>query len=235
MTRNALKIIACVTMLIDHVGYFLLPEVTVLRYIGRIAMPIFAFFIGEGCLYTRNRKKYFTRVFLLGVFCQVFTVGEWLITKTTNPLYLNILFTFSASVLLCSAFIRSTSAEDKKEKLGYSFLLGGLLVAFMVLDRLYENDIISLNFDYGLSGILLPLFAATTKDRKKKLVTFAAGLLLCVLCLNYRDPMWTVCSFIPLIFLAFYNGKSGKYNMQKGFYIFYPAHLGAIILVSLFM
>ena len=56
-------------MLVDHIGYILLPEAAFLRYIGRLAMPIFAFFIGEGCLYTRNRKKYFTRIFGLGVVC----------------------------------------------------------------------------------------------------------------------------------------------------------------------
>lgn len=54
MNRNQLKIIACISMLIDHIGYVLFPDVTVLRLIGRIAMPIFAFFIGEGCLYTKT-------------------------------------------------------------------------------------------------------------------------------------------------------------------------------------
>jgi|GEM_PF-2361223 len=81
MTRNTLKTIACVSMLVDHIGYILLPEAAFLRYIGRLAMPIFAFFIGEGCLYTRNRKKYFTRIFGLGVVCQLFYIGEYLFTK----------------------------------------------------------------------------------------------------------------------------------------------------------
>ncbi len=40
LTANHLKLIACVTMLIDHIGFVFFPRVTVLRYIGRIAMPI---------------------------------------------------------------------------------------------------------------------------------------------------------------------------------------------------
>ena len=58
MSNTTLKIIACVSMLIDHIGYIFFPEYIVFRYLGRIAMPIFAFFIGQGCRYTKNRQKY---------------------------------------------------------------------------------------------------------------------------------------------------------------------------------
>lgn len=235
MTRNALKIIACASMLIDHIGYFLFPEIGELRYIGRLAMPIFAFFIGEGCLYTRDRKKYFTRIFSLGVFCQLFYVGEWLVNKSTNPLYLNILFTFSASVLLCSAFILSTTGEDKSKKRRYSFIFGGLLILFALICYLGERGATDLSFDYGFGGIILPVFAAVTKERKKKFFIFAAGLLLCVLSFNYSDIMWTVCALLSLVPLAFYNGKSGEKNLQKAFYLFYPGHLAAIYLASFFL
>lgn len=232
MTRNTLKIIACISMLIDHIGYFLFPQISVLRYIGRLAMPIFAFFIGEGCLYTRDRKKYFTRVFALGIFCQLFYVGEWLINRSSNPFELNILFTFSASVLICSAFIKSTFGENKSEKRRYSYVLGGLIASLGLICLLSERDIIPLKFDYGFAGMILPVFAATTKERTKKFFIFAAGLVLCVLTLNYRDPLWTVCALLSLIPLCFYNGKSGEKNLKLAFYLFYPAHLGAIYLVS---
>lgn len=235
MSRNALKIIACVSMLIDHIGYFLFPGIEEFRYIGRLAMPIFAFFIGEGCLYTRNRKKYFTRIFSLGIFCQLFFVGEWLINKSTNPLYLNILFTFSASVLLCSAFILSTTGEDESKKRRYGFVFGGLLVFFILICHLGKSGVTKLEFDYGFAGIILPVFAATTKERKKKFFIFAAGLVLCILSLNFSDVMWTVCALLSLVPLSFYNGESGEKNLQKAFYLFYPGHLAAIYLVSFFL
>ena len=235
MSRNMLKIIACVSMLIDHIGYMLLPEVAFLRYIGRLAMPVFAFFIGEGCLYTRNRKKYFTRIFLLGIFCQLFYVGEYLITKSSNPFYLNILFTFSASVVICSAFIDAVyeKAEGKKRKKG--LLLGAVLLVFWVICYLGENGIIPLEFDYGFGGIVLPVFATVSKDRKKKLISFASGLLLIILLKDYSDPMWTVCAIASIIPLCFYNGKAGEKKLQKAFYLFYPLHLGVLYLISLFI
>ena len=58
LSGSSLKIIAVISMLIDHIGYILLPEVAFLRYIGRLAFPIFAYMIAEGCRYTKNRAKY---------------------------------------------------------------------------------------------------------------------------------------------------------------------------------
>ena len=232
MTRNMLKIIACVSMLVDHIGFILMPEVAYLRYIGRLALPIFAFFIGEGCLYTRNRKKYFIRIFSLAVFCQLFYIGEYLFTKSSNPFYLNILFTFSASVLLCSSLIASTEERAQGIKGKSDFVLGALVIFFFVLCKLNEEGIIPVEFDYGFGGIILPVFAAVSKDRKKKLLSFAFGLALVILFKNYRDPMWTVCALSAIIPLCLYNGRSGKYNLQKAFYLFYPAHLGALYLIS---
>lgn len=235
MSRNALKIIACVSMLIDHIGFILLPEVAFLRYIGRLAMPVFAFFIGEGCLYTRDRKKYFTRIFSLGVVCQLFYVGEYFLTKSSNPFYLNILFTFSASVVLSSAFINASNDKAEGKKLTKSLLLGAVLLALWVICYLGENGIIPLEFDYGFGGIVLPVFAAVSKDRKKKLISFASGLFLVILLKDYSDPMWTVCALLSIVPLCFYNGKAGKKNLQKAFYLFYPLHLGVLYLISLFI
>lgn len=235
MSRNTLKIIASVSMLIDHIGFILLPEVTFLRYIGRLAMPIFAFFIGEGCLYTRDRQKYLSRIFSLAVVCQLFYVGEYIFTKSGNPFYLNILFTFSASVLLCSLMLSSTEEKDRAKKFGRSLLLGLALAFFWVVCYLNKEGIIPLQFDYGFGGIILPLFAAVTKERKKKLAVFAAGLFLVIITKNYSDPMWTVCALLSIIPLCFYNGRAGEKNLQKAFYLFYPVHLGVLYLISVFV
>ena len=56
LSNDRLKIIAAAAMLIDHIGAYLLPQVRILRIIGRIAFPIFAFMIAEGCRYTKNKK-----------------------------------------------------------------------------------------------------------------------------------------------------------------------------------
>ena len=64
LSNNTLKIIAALAMLADHVGYLLFPDVTVLRIIGRLAFPIFAFTIAEGCKYTRKAED---EIFLLRI------------------------------------------------------------------------------------------------------------------------------------------------------------------------
>ena len=69
LSGNALKLLAALFMTIDHVGVLLLPHVIVLRILGRLALPIFAYMIAEGCRYTRNRLRYFGSVFALGVLC----------------------------------------------------------------------------------------------------------------------------------------------------------------------
>ena len=59
---GTLKLIAAALMLIDHVGAILLPETVILRCIGRLAFPIFAFFIAEGYAHTRSFGRYLLRM-----------------------------------------------------------------------------------------------------------------------------------------------------------------------------
>ena len=78
-----LKIIALITMMIDHTAAALtLPRAvnTLMRSIGRIAFPIYAFFIAEGCRHTRSREKYMLRLGLFGLISQfpfVFAFYGW--------------------------------------------------------------------------------------------------------------------------------------------------------------
>ena len=57
LNNNQLKILAIVIMTIDHVGMEIMPQFRILRIIGRLAFPIFAFMIAEGCHHTKNRKN----------------------------------------------------------------------------------------------------------------------------------------------------------------------------------
>lgn len=64
-----LKLIALSCMIIDHIGVILLNyRVDMLNYIGRIAFPIYAFLVAEGCRHTRDRKQYLLR---LGIFALI--------------------------------------------------------------------------------------------------------------------------------------------------------------------
>ena len=76
-----LKVIALLTMTLDHVGYNLEGNFTyewlptfahVLRVIGRIALPLFCFMIAEGAIYTKSFGKYSLR---LGIMASIISVG----------------------------------------------------------------------------------------------------------------------------------------------------------------
>ena len=94
LSASTLKIIACVTMVIDHVGAYIFTDLVILRIIGRLSFPIFAYFIAEGCRYTRHKLKRFLLVFGLGLLC------EAAFFLYTGGLDGGILMTFSFSILL---------------------------------------------------------------------------------------------------------------------------------------
>ena len=67
MSSFVLKLIAIITMLIDHIGAVLYPEIRWLRLIGRIAFPIFAYLVAEGFYKTSDIKKYLKRLFIFAL------------------------------------------------------------------------------------------------------------------------------------------------------------------------
>lgn len=71
LSNNQLKIIAMLSMLADHMGMILFPEVRLLRIVGRLAFPIFAFMIAEGCAHTRNRGRYLLQMAAVALVCQI--------------------------------------------------------------------------------------------------------------------------------------------------------------------
>lgn len=173
MNRNALKIIACLTMLIDHIGFLFFPDLIWLRYIGRLSMPLFAFFIAEGCRYTSNKLRYFLQIFLLGVACQSVYIAEQAIFGAVRSFYLNILLTFSLSILLAYAYLywekNTESKTGKKAHLSAFLFIGVLLLIVGVCEACKYVDArtpYELVIDYGLPGILLPLAALISRDKK---------------------------------------------------------------------
>ncbi len=233
MTRNQIKLLACLTMTVDHVGVVLFPQLFTLRLIGRTAMPLFAFFIGEGCFYTKDRKKYFLRLFVLALICQAVNIAESFITGSGNGFYLNILFTFSFSILLCGSFLEMKKAPGVKT----GMIFFGILAVLFSLCLFFENSLTltgtKITLDYGFPGIVLPLFAAVSMDRKKKLIIYSLGLVaFSVLCYGAFTPsfFWALLS---LPFLFAYNGDAGKKKLKYFFYLFYPLHLAAIYAIGM--
>lgn len=230
-----LKTLACLFMLIDHTGMLLFPDIALLRIIGRLAFPIFAFFIAEGCRYTRNKLRRFLTIFLLGLICEAVYIAF------DGAYYGNILLTFSLSIILiyCLQWVKASLCAGSKAKIALSLLL---FVAALIGVYLFVR---SFGVDFGFTGVLAPLFAslfdykegAAPKWLEKfdrpwmKLIAFAFGLILMVLETGiFKRRTWCLLA-LPLI--ALYNGKPGSRKFKYGFYLFYPLHLALLELVAM--
>lgn len=245
MNRNVLKAIACLSMLIDHIGLLFFPSHEIFRMIGRLAFPIFAFFIGEGCRYTSSKLKYFLRVSILGILCQAVYIIEYIIrdgrfNAYCDCFYLNILITFSFSILLCCAYLYfeeqcAKGGRGPKMYLSIAVFVAALSLA-LASERIFGALSLKAGFniqaDYGLFGIILPLSVVICAEKPKKFAIFS--LILALYCLDtYRQMgyVFHVLWVIPLLWI--HNGKSGNKLLGKLCYIFYPAHLGILYLISM--
>ena len=233
MSSFVLKLIAAVTMFIDHAGLLLFPEWEFMRIIGRLAFPIYAFCIAEGFRYTRNRKLYFLRVFLLGLVCQI------VYTVVDRQLYLGILIVFSISILLMAlldSFKQAMRGQPSAVGIRLAKLLrvetipstndriiNGCLLTASVLTALLLCT--KVDVDYGFFGILLPVFTSIFEDRPRRLVMFTATLLALSIDLTAGGFIYQFWCLLAVPLIAVYNGRPGKYRMKYFFYIFYPAHL----------
>ena len=237
LSGNALKIIAALSMLIDHIGVMFFPQVKILRIIGRIAMPIFSFMIAEGARYTRNKARYFLTVFGLAAVCQlVYFLYD-------GDTYMSILVTFSLSILTIYALDFFKESLFSFEATALRKILSCLLFLSVVTVVYYLNTI--LEIDYGFLGCMLPVFASVFHAPKncdmeflKKLDVMYIHLLMLsvgLVCLALSSGGTQPWSLLALPFLALYSGKRGKTNMKYFFYIFYPAHLLILEGINIFI
>ena len=240
LNGNALKILACVAMVIDHVGVLFFPSNMLYRKIGRLALPLFAFLLAEGCKHTRNKKKHF---FLLAFFagvCQcVYDVFAYL---NGDSVYVCILVTllcaelciFSLQYFKRELFKTENSVPDKILAILPLFCAVGATAFLCQIQRV----------DYGFAGCMLPVFislsdfkgVATTENQNRilskidtdfsRFICFICGLLFLYFLLpNILPKAYMFFSLIPV---ALYNGKRGKRNLKYFFYFFYPLHLVAL-------
>ena len=213
LNGNHLKLIAALSMLLDHAGILLFPQIRLLRIIGRLAYPIFSFMIAEGCRFTKNKLRYFLMVFGLGAGCQ--TVYYFFSGDT----YLNILLTFSVSILLI--YLLQAAREEKtwqKQALWSVLFCAGFMGTFGLTQVL--------TVDYGFWGIMTPVLAAFSLGKGKtgsKLPVLMMLVGLVLLAAEFGGDQYYALLALPLLLL--YSGKRGKANLKYFFYIFYPVHL----------
>lgn len=215
MSAFVLKIIAIITMFIDHIGYAIHDgNFSYYNYIGRIAFPIFAFQVSEGYIHTKNLKKYFIKLLLFAIISQIpFMLFNSIIT---DKIGLNVIFTLLFG--LVSIFI-----YDKCE----SKILG-ILVAI-------EIGLIAqiLHFDYGFYGVAIVLIFYIFKNNFINASLFfiiATATKYIASMINLKALLHPTLiklflyTCLSIIFIAAYNGKKGK-DTRYLLYLFYPIHL----------
>lgn len=216
LTSNQLKLLAMLTMTLDHIGVQLFPGVLWLRIVGRLAFPIYAYMIAEGCAHTRNRSKYLLQMAGLALLCQLvyfFAMGS---------LFQCILVTFTLSILLIYACDTGSRPLTTLALLGVAFVT-------VALPRLLPATDFAV--DYGFFGVLVPVAVYLGNTRRDKLL-FTAGAL-AALAWSFGGIQWY--SLAALFPLALYGGQRGKRRMKWLFYLYYPLHLAAIYGISLLL
>lgn len=217
---GALKGIAAALMLTDHVGAILLPEVPVLRCVGRLAFPIFAFFIAEGYAHTRDFGRYFRRLAILAVVSEIpFNLENGAVF---DPARQNVLFTFCLALLT----LRGLEALGRERGFGRWAGCGLVLAAGFAAGELLRTD-------YGGWGVVTVALLYLCRDGKYAklwlLLAMAAvnGLGMGSLTMPVFGGEMPIQIFavaaLPVIWL--YNGQAGPKGLRRAFYVFYPAHL----------
>lgn len=225
ISGSTLKIIAVVSMLIDHIAAVLLVQELRYHYteqlyqifyvmrhiIGRLAFPIYCFLLVEGFDRTKSKMHYAKRLFLFALLSEIpFDLA--FSGNMVDAAHQNVFFT-----LLIGLLMMWVMAEIEKRNISLGLKWAGYLVAIVLSAAVAEI----FSVDYGAKGIaaiaLLYLF------RKNKVEQMIAG------CIAF---LWEITAPLAFLFTVFYNGKRGL-KMKYVFYVFYPLHLLILYLLSI--
>lgn len=240
MTSNKLKIIAIISMLIDHFAYYFyyaIPEEVYVycRALGRVSMPIFVYLLVQGYFNTKNIKKYKLRLLIFAVITQCLIIGmkyvninyySGYVTNAYNSL--NILFSLFGSMLLICLIDRkviyaNTFVASIIDKLIRIFLITFMVILFLKLPFEYKYFVPMLAIVMYIVEKIRVFFEWEYSNFYYKIILgLVVGILLLtsVFILNYISMF----SVLSLIFIFMYNGKLGKKSkiLKNTFYIFFP-------------
>ena len=230
---DVIKLIAIVSMLIDHTGaifqgYLPADMYTLMRAVGRIAFPLFAFFIIEGFTHTRNVKNYLLRLAVFAVLSEIpfdYAFFGWsgrLFSWGHQNVFVTLTLGLAVIWLLDTIRTRMTSMNFLPH---LAQLLLTVLVIFLSVSL---ADL--LGGDYGHMGMLLMLLFYFARGNKLgQVLALTAWLLLYDYSIGRVTELYAIVDILPILF---YNGKKGTLPVPKLlFYGFYPVHLLVLTLI----
>lgn len=224
--KIVLQLIAMATMLTDHIGILLGEELGILRCIGRIAFPLYAFSVTEGFYKTRDRKNYAARLFGLALLSEPFydMLHYDLVTQGTQALAdQNVIWTLLASVLAMMA------VKSSLPKLMKVMAWVGAFAAVMVMGS-----------DYSVLGVALCGLYFLAYESRRFRPWMASGIYAIAMmgvCVWLELPVWHYAPALAVPALLFAYDKycekhKGLQAVPKGWVLlhryFYPLHLGII-------
>lgn len=237
---NLLKLVAMIAMFIDHSGKMLFPQYPIMRIIGRIAFPIYAYCIAAGCVYTHDPLKYFKRVVLMALISQPFyavalgheTGAMYAISFAEKPVHAVLNFYVQSwshpSILLTLAFGILIIWSIRERQLLLTLALA--LFCWQIQGKL----------DYGMRGlglmVLFYLFCAKWWLSLPVMLSYMTwwglkGAGYALFGVTFGIQMFAVFA-LPLIYI---HTKS-KLRVNKWvFYLFYPVHLIIIMALDRFI
>lgn len=162
--NDMLKLIAIVTMIIDHTGLLFFPEYRIFRTIGRIAFPIFAYQVAVGFEKTSNRQKYQTRLLIFGLISQIpyMFLNE---TMELNMFHFNVLLLFFYSTLILSLVDKIKGETDIIIRLFNALAIVFMIATPEILSFITHNNLNAFEFSYNSYGIMLIIIFYISKEK----------------------------------------------------------------------
>lgn len=236
LSQEGLKLIACVTMLLDHLAVVIvmgpiyrthsgarMETYELLRLIGRIAFPIYCFLLVEGSVHTRNPARYGIRLAIAALIAELpYDFALWGV------------FHWEHQNVMVTLFLGFCALEVMKRCPNLLLKLAAA-APFAVLAELAGSD-------YGADGIMLIGLFALTRDAPYRGLIQLLGMWFIfspghAMFLNWVGGIslttqeWAELALIPI---CCYNGqkRTNSKAIQWAFYLFYPAHLLVLYLIG---
>lgn len=224
--RDILKIIATITMTIDHIAYTFFPAEIWLRAIGRMAFPIFAYQTAESYFYTSSRKKFKERLFLFGL------ISQLPFSLLFDSLKLNVIFSLLFMILMFDLYEIIEKYVESKQ------LTIFMQICFVLC--IFINIPHEIPIDWGYYVFLFGTwFYWYHKGFVNKLIltSLFTGTVGIMVYIAYKFKWIYIPMFFSLALILFAKDikiKDFEFKLPKWFgYIYYPLHITVIYLISL--
>ena len=234
LNSNHLKMIAIIAMTLDHIADLISPVVqniylvSILHIIGRLTAPIMFFFICEGFYYTKNLKKYITRLFVFAFvshFAYCFAFGINYLPFATGNVFNQTSIMWSLAFAVVALYVTNKTELEKWKQ---------VLIVILIC-------VVTFSADWSCIAVMcIVAMYGKRGDIKKQVVSMEVWLgiyaLISFIFVNKTYGIIILFSILVYPILKMYDGSRGKLKWMKWlFYIYYPLHLAIIGLLRILM